>query len=110
MRGSPDNVGRRHRSITLRAAAVLVGLLGLGSCVGADNAARSEPFDRAVAAQMFSARYEGIAAYYVDAVPPDAIALGALAGVAKLAPPLHSETRDGPLSHPVHRHPGPALR
>src|SRR3546814_2123027 len=99
MRGSPDNVGRRHRSITLRAAAVLVGLLGLGSCVGADNAARSEHFDRAVAAQMFSAGYEGIAEYYVDAVPTDVIALGALAGVAKLDPALTYESRDRSEEH-----------
>src|SRR3546814_20268992 len=98
MRGSPDNVGRRHRSITLRAAAVLVGLLGLGSCVGADNAARSEHFDRAVAAQLFSAGSEGIAEYYVDAVPTDAIALGALPGVARLDPSPTHEPRAGPIA------------
>src|SRR3546814_19147131 len=46
---------------------------------------------------MFSAGYEGIAEYYVDAVPTDAIALGALAGVAKLDPALTYESRDGRL-------------
>lgn len=97
MRGSPDPVGRRRWSLTLRAAFAVVGLVGLGSCVTTGKAARSEHFDRTVAAEMFSAGYEGIADYYVDSVPTDSIALGALAGISKLDPALAYASRDGRL-------------
>lgn len=98
MRGLPDSVGRRHWSTMLRTAVAAVALVGLGSCVTAGKAARSDRFDRDVAAEMFSAGYEGIADYYVDAVPTDAIALGALAGVARLDPSLAYASRDGRLT------------
>lgn len=69
-------------------AVAAVALLGLGSCVGAGQALRSDRYDRETAAEMFSAGYEGIADYYVDAVPTDTIALGALGGIATIDPAL----------------------
>lgn len=81
----------------LRTAVAVLALVGLGSCVSTGKSLRSEQFDREVAAAMFSAGYEGIADYYVDAVPTDAIALGALSGIAKLDPALAYASRDGRL-------------
>lgn len=97
MRGSPDHVGRRRWSTTLRAVFAVVGLVSLGSCVTTGKAARSDRFDREVATEMFSAGYEGIADYYVDAVSTDLIALGALAGMAKIDPALAYANHDGRL-------------
>jgi len=65
-----------------------VALLGLGSCVDPGKALRSEHYQRETAAEMFSAGYEGIADYYVDAIPTDAVALGALGGIASIDPAL----------------------
>lgn len=61
-------------------------LVGLGSCVTTSPAIPSNQYDRRTAAEMFSAGYEGIADYYVDAIPTDAIALGALSGITTLDP------------------------
>lgn len=86
MSRTPDRIRRRRPSTSLRITAALVALLGLGSCVSANKALRSDRYDRETVAEMFSAGYEGIADYYVDAVPTDKIALGALNGITALDP------------------------
>lgn len=50
------------------------------------QAVHPDQYERRTAAEMFSAGYEGIADYYVDAIPTDSIALGALSGIATLDP------------------------
>ena len=79
---------RRRPSTGIRMAMAALALLGLGSCVSAGKAVRSEHYHRETAAEMFSAGYEGIADYYVDAVPTEAIALGALDGISSIDPAL----------------------
>ncbi|EDP66020.1 C-terminal processing peptidase [alpha proteobacterium BAL199] len=73
----------------MRFGVAMVALVGLGSCVTTDLAIPSDQYDRRTAAEMFSAGFEGIADYYVDAIPTDAIALGALSGITTLDPSVH---------------------
>lgn len=72
----------------LRIIVAAAGIILLGSCTAPGRSAPSDRYDRVVAAEMFSAGYEGIADYYVDAVPTEAIALGALDGLATIDPML----------------------
>ncbi len=88
----------RRPSTGIRVAMAVVAVLGLGSCVNAGKLARSEHYQRETAAEMFSAGYEGIADYYVDAVPTEAIALGALGGIAAIDPGLEYVRRGDRLT------------
>lgn len=88
MSHSPSPARRRRPSTVIRMAIVALAILGLGSCVGVGQVVRSDRFDRETAAEMFSAGYEGIADYYVDPIPTEVIALGALDGTIALDPAL----------------------
>jgi len=88
MSRSIDRSARRRPSTVLRTGLAVLALLGLGSCVNARHVAQSDRYDRQIAAEMFSAGYEGIADYYVDAIPTEAIAIGALSGITTLDPAI----------------------
>lgn len=88
MSRSTDRSARRRPSTALRTGLAVLALLGLGSCVNARHTVRSEHYDRQTVAEVFSAGYEGIADYYVDAVPTEAIAIGALSGITTLDPAI----------------------
>lgn len=85
---------RRTGTVLRQMATALVAIFGLGSCVTTGAEFQSSSYDRETAAEMFSAGYEGIAEYYVDAIPTDTIALGALSGIATIDPSI-SYTRRG---------------
>lgn len=67
-----------------------VGLvLGLGSCVTRPAPPLSTVYERETAAEVFSVGFEGIADFYIEAIPMEALSAAALDGVSTLDPELN---------------------
>lgn len=63
-------------------------MLGLGSCVTRPAPPPSATYEREMAAEVFSVGFEGIADFYIEAIPMEALATAALDGVSALDPNL----------------------